>query len=46
MNLMKNELKVLEETVHPNIVRVFELLEDKNHYYIVSELMAGGELYD
>jgi len=27
-------------------MRVFELLEDERHYFIVSELMEGGELYD
>lgn len=27
-------------------MRIFELLEDENHYYIVSELLEGGELYD
>jgi len=43
---MQNELKVLEETNHPHIVRVFELMEDSKHYYIVSEIMKGGELYD
>ena len=27
-------------------MRIFELLEDKLHYYIVSELLDGGELYE
>ena len=27
-------------------MRIFELLEDDNHYYIVSELLEGGELYE
>jgi calcium-dependent protein kinase len=27
-------------------MRIFELLEDDEHYYIVSELLPGGELYD
>jgi calcium-dependent protein kinase len=27
-------------------MRVFELLEDEQRYYIVSELITGGELYD
>ena len=55
VELMHNELKVLEETVrvishlaqtHPHIMRIFELLEDADHYYIVSELLEGGELYE
>lgn len=27
-------------------MRIFELLEDNENYYIVSELLEGGELYD
>ena len=27
-------------------MRIFELLEDEQSYYIVSELLKGGELYD
>ena len=27
-------------------MRIFELLEDEQNYYIVSELLMGGELYD
>jgi hypothetical protein len=27
-------------------MRIFELLEDDTHYYIVSELIFGGELYE
>jgi calcium-dependent protein kinase len=27
-------------------MRVFELMEDAGHYYIVSEILEGGELYD
>ena len=29
VELMHNELKVLEETAHPHIMRIFELLEDE-----------------
>jgi serine/threonine protein kinase len=27
-------------------MRIFELLEDDDNYYIVSELLHGGELYE
>ena len=45
-DLLKNELSVLESVSHPNIVRLFEILEDDDYYYIVSELMKHGELHD
>jgi len=42
--LMENELSALEKLTHPNIVRVYELLHDQKNYYIVSEVIADGEL--
>ena len=44
-DLMNNELQVLEETSHPNIVRVYELLHDDDNIFIVSEYIKHGELY-
>ena len=41
---MENELQILEDISHPNIVRIFELLEDDSNYYIVSELMKHDTL--
>ena len=43
---MEGELEVIQNTDHPHIVRVMELLEDEAKFYIVSELVSGGELYD
>ena len=40
----KNEFEILEEISHPHIVRVFELMEDQSNYYVVMELMQGGDL--
>ena len=42
----RNELEVLEQTPHPNITRIFELLEDRKHYYIVMEVVMGGNLLE
>ena len=44
--LMKSELQILEDISHPNIVRIFELLEDDSYYYCVAEIMKHGELYE
>ena len=43
---MMSELTVLKKCSHPNIMNVNEILEDNNNYYIVSELLEGGELFD
>jgi len=36
----------LDELDHPNIVRVIELLETDDNYYIVMELMLDGSLLE
>ena len=44
--LIENEFKIFEGTSHPNIMRVFELLNDEKYYYVVSEFIEYGELFD
>ena len=46
VDLMEQELDVLSKTDHPHIVRVLELLHDDVNFYIITELVTGGELYD
>jgi len=41
---MKNELKVLEQVTHPLIMRIYELREDDNFVYIVSEYVKEGSI--
>ena len=43
---MKNELQILEDTSHPHIMRIYELLEDDKFYFVVSEFIRFGELYE
>jgi serine/threonine protein kinase len=43
---MTQEMEVLANINHPNIMRIYELLEDETNYYIVSEILAGGELFN
>ena len=40
------EVEILSKLDHPNILKLFELYEDSNHYYVISEVMTGGELFD
>ena len=42
---MKNEIQILENISHPNIVRIYEIVHDDSNYYIISELMYLGDLY-
>jgi calcium-dependent protein kinase len=40
------EIKVLRTLDHPNILRCYELFEDRARYFIVMELCSGGELFE
>ncbi len=41
-----NELDILRQLNHPNIVRLEEMKQSKDHYYIVMEYINGGGLSD
>ena len=34
----------MQKVSHPNIMRVFELLQDNTDIYVVTEFIKGGEL--
>ena len=40
------EVEILQRVDHPNVVRFFEMAEDTSTYYIVMEMVNGGELFD
>ena len=40
------EVEILSKLDHPNILKLCELYEDTLRYYVVSELLTGGELFD
>lgn len=39
------EIEILIECDHPNIIKIFEYYSDENNYYIITEYISGGELY-
>lgn len=46
MDMLKNEIAILKDMDHPNIVTMYEFLEDEKRIYIVTEICKGGELFD
>jgi len=40
----QNEMKILAMVDHPNIVRLFEVIEDDKYFNLLQELCTGGEL--
>ena len=46
INLIRNEILLLHEAKHPNIVELQDLFEDDKYVSIVMERCAGGDLFD
>ena len=42
----QTEVDILRKICHPNILNVFEIYEDTKKFYIMSELLEGGELFE
>ena len=45
-DMFLNEINILKKMDHPNIVKLFEFYEDNTHFHLVTEYVAGGELFD
>ncbi|MCQ2817501.1 MAG: serine/threonine-protein kinase [archaeon] len=42
---VKRELKMLTSLNHPNVIQVFEIMENKDRFFIVMEYCDGGEVF-
>lgn len=43
---IRYEIDLLKNLTHPNILRLFEVFEDENNIYLITEYCNGGELFD
>ncbi|OMJ74003.1 hypothetical protein SteCoe_23900 [Stentor coeruleus] len=43
---IRNEIGILKNLDHPNIIRMFEYFEDTHKIYLIMEKCEGGELYE
>ena len=41
-----NEIEIISHLKHPNIIYVYNILEDDKNYYIIMEYCEKGELFD
>ena len=46
LEVLRNEVKIMSELDHPNIVRLYEIYETEQHIFLIMELCTGGELLD
>jgi len=42
----RDEVDIMAQMDHPNIIKCYEAYEDREYFYIVTELCTGGELFD
>ncbi len=40
------EIEMLSQLDHPNIIKIYEYYSDDLHYYVITEIARGGELYE
>lgn len=43
---LRYEIDILKNLSHPNILRLFEVFEEKQYIFLVTECCEGGELFD
>eukprot|EP00010_Vexillifera_abyssalis_P005818 CAMPEP_0201553284 /NCGR_PEP_ID=MMETSP0173_2-20130828/22743_1 /ASSEMBLY_ACC=CAM_ASM_000268 /TAXON_ID=218659 /ORGANISM="Vexillifera sp., Strain DIVA3 564/2" /LENGTH=348 /DNA_ID=CAMNT_0047963963 /DNA_START=14 /DNA_END=1060 /DNA_ORIENTATION=- len=46
IKLLKREIQIMKQLDHPNILKLFEVYEDDEVFYLVMELVQGKELFD
>ncbi|XP_018495391.1 serine/threonine-protein kinase NIM1 [Galendromus occidentalis] len=44
--MVDREIEALETLQHPNIIRLFEVIETSSNYYLILECISGGTLDD
>lgn len=43
---LRRELEILKTVDHPNIIKLYEVYEDKKYLHLVTEICTGGDLLD
>ena len=42
----KKEISILKKFNHPNIIKIYNIIEDESNYYIIMEYASKGELFN
>ncbi len=43
---LRSEVAILRSLQHPNVVRADDFFEERDFFYVIMELITGGELFD
>lgn len=41
-----DEISILKNLNHPSIIQLHQVFDEATHYYLVTEIMTGGDLFD
>ena len=41
-----SEFAMLKKGDHPHILQIFEMFENERYFYLVTEVLDGGEVYE
>ena len=43
---LNNEINIMKELNHPNIIHLEKVIPSAHHYYVIMEYCNGGDLFD
>eukprot|EP01041_Mallomonas_annulata_P001912 gene1912-3711_t len=43
---LRQEVEILRSLNHPNVVKCFDFFEEEKYFYVIMEILEGGELFD
>jgi serine/threonine protein kinase len=43
--LLKSEIEILKVCQHPNIIKMYDVIENTNYIYIIMDYCGGGDLF-
>ena len=46
VNSVFDEIRILKQLDHPNIVKIYEYFQDEENVYFIMEYLKGGSLYE
>ncbi len=46
LTMFRNEVGIMSSVQHANVVQLLETFEDSTYFYLVMEMISGGELFD
>ena len=43
--MIKNEIMALRKVIHPGVIRLYEVIQEKERLILIMEFVQGGDLY-